>query len=304
MSVRGSKVWMDGKLVDWEDAKVHVLTHALHYGTAVFEGIRVYKTPRGPAVFRLKDHLKRLYDSAKIYMMNIPYSMSELEEAVKLVVATNGFSECYVRPIVFRGYGSMGVNPLNSPVNVSIAAWEWGPYLGRNAERGVRCMVSTWRRISSQSLPPQAKSSANYANAALAKMEALTNGFDEAIMLNTEGYVTEGSGENIFRVKSGVLTTPPASAGVLRGITRDTVIKLAQEMGLSVERVNISREELYTADELFLTGTAAEVVPIREVDGRQIGTGEYPITLKIRERYLKLVHGELDGHEDWFTFVN
>ncbi len=305
VSLKGSKIWLDGRLVDWEDAKVHVLTHALHYASAVFEGIRVYTTPKGPAAFRLKDHLKRLFESSKIYMMDIPYNMEELIDAVRLTVNANGYRECYVRPIVFRGYGTMGVNPLNSPVQVAVAAWEWGSYLGsKTPMKGVRCMVSSWRRINAQSLPPQAKSTANYANGGLAKAEAVKNGFDEAIMLNTEGYVTEGSGENIFRVKNGVLSTPPASAGVLRGITRDTVLKLAQEMDITTERVNITREELYTADELFFSGTATEVVPIREVDGRQIGDGSnYPITAKIRKRYLEVVHGEVDGHEDWLLYL-
>lgn len=305
VSLKGSKIWLDGRLVDWEDAKVHVLTHALHYASAVFEGIRVYATPKGPAAFRLKDHLKRLFESSKIYMMEIPFNTEELIEAVRLTVNANGYKECYVRPIVFRGYGTMGVNPLNSPVQVAVAAWEWGTYLGSNAPiKGVRCMVSSWRRINAQSLPPQAKSTANYANGGLAKAEAVKNGFDEAIMLNTEGYVTEGSGENIFRVKNGVLSTPPASAGVLRGITRDTVLKLAQEMNITTERVNITREELYTADELFFSGTATEVVPIREVDGRQIGDGSnYPITARIRKRYLEVVHGEADGHEDWLLYL-
>ncbi len=305
VSLKGSKIWLDGRLVDWEDAKVHVLTHALHYASAVFEGIRVYTTPKGPAAFRLKDHIKRLFESSKIYMMDIPYNMEELIDAVRLTVNANGYKECYVRPIVFRGYGTMGVNPLNSPVQVAVAAWEWGSYLGSSAAmKGVRCMVSSWRRINAQSLPPQAKSTANYANGGLAKAEAVKNGYDEAIMLNTEGYVTEGSGENIFRVKNGVLSTPPASAGVLRGITRDTVLKLAEEMNITTEKVNITREELYTADELFFSGTATEVVPIREVDGRQIGDGSnYPITAKIRKRYLEVVHGEADGHEDWLLYL-
>lgn len=304
VSLKGSKIWLDGRLVDWDEARIHVLTHALHYASAVFEGIRVYATPKGPAAFRLKDHLRRLFDSCKIYMMEVPYSMDELVEAVKLTVRANGFTECYVRPIVFRGYGSMGVNPLNSPVQVAIAAWEWGSYLGSSATRGVRCMVSSWRRVDSQCMPPQAKSSANYANGALAKMEAIKNGYDEAIMLNTQGYVAEGSGENIFRVKNGVLSTPPATAGVLRGITRDTVLKLAEEMGIRTERTNITREELYTSDELFFTGTAAEITPIREVDGRVIGDGvNYPVTNKIRKRYLEVVHGQVDGHEEWLTYI-
>jgi branched-chain amino acid aminotransferase len=305
MSVRASKIWMDGQLVDWDQAKIHVLSHALHYASAVFEGIRVYKTPKGPAAFRLKDHLKRLYDSAKIYLMDIPYSQTELVEAVKLLVSANGFDECYIRPLVYRGLGNMGVNPLKSPVQVSIAAWDWGAYLGSDAGvKGVRCMVSSWRRINSQSLPPQAKAIANYANSGLAKVEALKNGYDEAIMLNTEGFVTEGSGENIFRVKNGTIATPPASAGALRGITRDTVLSIANDMKIPTDRVNISREELYTSDELFFSGTATEVVPIKEVDGRIVGDGQdYPIASKIRQRYMKLVRGESNGHEDWLTYM-
>ncbi|MEM3671114.1 MAG: branched-chain amino acid transaminase [Thermoprotei archaeon] len=305
MSVSHGKIWMNGKLVDWDSAKVHVLTHSMHYGTGVFEGIRVFDTPRGPAAFRLRDHLKRLYDSAKIYCMTIPYNVEELESAVREVVLESGLTECYVRPLVYRGYGNMGVNPLKSPVEVAIAAWEWGAYLSTSdGHSGVRCMVSSWRRISSDSLPPQAKSVANYANSALAKMEAIQNGYDEAVMLNSEGMVTEGSGENIFRVKNGVVGTPPAAAGALRGITRDTILRLAQEIGTPTERVNISREELYTADELFLTGTATGVVSVREIDGRTIGDGHtYPTTQKLRSRYDDIVHGRTTNHEDWFTYV-
>jgi branched-chain amino acid aminotransferase len=295
---------MDGKLVPWESANVHIQTHALHYASAVFEGIRVYKTPQGPAAFRLQDHFNRLYDSAKVYMMEIPYRREELVEATKMLVQSNGFEECYVRPLVYRGFGSMGVYGGNAPVKVAISAWPWGTYLGTSGSNsGVRCMVSSWRRISSDSLPPQAKGTANYANSGLAKLEAVKYGFDEAIMLNSLGLVTEGSGENIFRVKNGSIATPPSTAGVLRGITRDTVIKIAEETKLPIERVNISREELYTADELFFTGTASEVVTIRQVDGRDIGSGDYPISKRIREEYLKLVHGMRNGHEDWMTYM-
>lgn len=298
------KIWMNGVLVNWDDAKVHVLTHSMHYGTAVFEGIRVFNTPKGPAVFRLKDHLRRLYDSAKIYCMNIPFEMKELQEAVKEVARSTGLEECYVRPLVYRGYGNMGVNPIRNPVDVAIAAWGWDSYLSVDGKPGIRCMVSSWRRISSDSLPPQAKSVANYANSALAKMEAVQNGYEEAIMLNSEGMVAEGSGENIFKVKNGVVGTPPATAGVLRGVTRDTVLRIAGEIGTPVERVNISREELYTSDELFFTGTASGVVPISEVDGRRVGDGKnYPLTMKIRKHYEDLVHGRSSNHEDWFTYV-
>jgi len=302
MSFTAQKVWIDGRLLNWNEANIHVTTHALHYGTAVFEGIRAYKTAKGTAVFRLKDHIKRLYESAKIYMMDVPYSASELTEAINQVIVSNNFQECYIRPIVFRGYGSLGVNPFKNPVTVAVIAWEWGSYLGEGD--GVRCMVSTWRRINSQSLPPQAKCSANYANSALAKMEAVKNGYDEAIMLNTEGYVTEGTGENVFRVKEGMISTPPASSGALRGVTRNTVMTLAEELKIRVDRVNLSREELYTADELFFTGTAAEIVSITEIDGRRIGNGKYLVTQRLKEAYRKLVHGETAGHEDWLVYVS
>jgi branched-chain amino acid aminotransferase len=298
------RIWINGQLVDWDNAKVHVLTHALHYGTAVFEGIRCYKTDRGPAIFRLYDHVWRLINSAKIYLMNLRYGPEEIAEAIKSVVKANDLSECYIRPIAFYGYGEMGVNPLPNQVDMAIAAWRWGAYLGEDAiNNGVRCMVSSWRRINPLTLPPQAKSSANYANAALAKIEALKAGYGEAIMLNVNGMVSEGTGENIFRVKRGILSTPPAAAGILRGITRDTVIQLAGDLGVECKRIEISREELYTSDELFFTGTAAELTPIREVDGRNIGDGNYPITRRLQAGYADVVRGGNKKYEQWLGFV-
>lgn len=297
---------MNGDFVEWSDAKIHVLTHAFHYATAVFEGIRCFNTDEGPAIFRLPEHVNRFLDSMTIYMMDPPYSFNEICRAVKETVAVNSLKECYIRPIAFYSYGEMGLNPLPNKVKLAIAAWEWPTYLGETAEReGLRCMVSSWRRIHTSSLPPQAKATANYANSALAKIEALKGGYDEAVMLNMESMVAEGTGENIFRIKDGVLSTPPASSGVLRGITRDTLIQLAQDLGIKFQRNDISREELYTSDELFLTGTAAGVTPIREVDGRKIGktAGEWPITILLRETYLNLVHGHVTTRSNWLDYV-
>jgi len=301
---KSTKIWYNGRIIDWDNATVHILTHALHYGTAVFEGLRCYKTDRGRAVFRIYDHVWRLINSAKIYLMDLGYRADEVAEAIKTTVIANGLQECYIRPIAFYGFGEMGVNPLNNKVDFGIAAWRWDSYLGKDAlTNGVRCMVSSWRRINPLTLPPQAKSSANYANASLAKIESLKAGYDEAIMLNTQGMVSEGTGENIFRVKRGVISTPNAAAGILRGITRDTVIQLASELQLSCHRIDISREELYTADELFLCGTAAEITPVREVDGRPIGDGEYPVTRKLQQAYDDVVHGRNKKHEDWLTYL-
>jgi branched-chain amino acid aminotransferase len=295
---------MNGKLVDWDDAKIHLLTHASHYGTAVFEGLRCYKTDQGPAIFRLYDHVWRLINSAKIYMMDLKYDAEKIADATRLTVKGNELEECYIRPIAFYGYGEMGVNPLPNEVNLSVAAWRWGAYLGKDAlTKGVRCMVSSWRRIDPLTLPPQAKCSANYANAALAKIEALKAGYDEALMLNHQGMVSEGTGENLFRVKRGALSTPPAAAGILRGITRDSVIQLARDLGVESQRIEISREELYTSDELFLCGTAAEITPVREVDGRHIGNGEYPITRRFQAAYDDAVRGRNKKYEAWLDYV-
>ncbi len=297
------KIWINGQLVDWDDAKVHVLTHSLHYGTAVFEGMRCYRTERGPAIFRLQDHIQRLINSGKIYLMDIGYSPTEIAQAAKLVVKANALNECYIRPIAFYGYGEMGINPFSSKVEMAIAAWPWGAYLGKDAAKnGVRCMVSSWRRINPSALPPQSKSSANYANSTLAKIEALKAGYDEAILLNANGMVCEGTGENIFRVQRGVLSTPPAASGILRGITRNTVIQLAQDIGVDCRINEISREELYISDELFLCGTAAELTPIREVDGRKVGDGTFPVTRKLQAGYEDAVRGR-SKHTQWLDYV-
>ena len=300
-----SKIWMDGKFVDWDDAKIHILTHGLHYGYAVFEGIRSFSTPDGPAVFRLDEHIERFLNSAKIYRMNLGYSAKELKDACVETVRKNGIPEVYVRPIAYTSYGEMGLNPLKNKISVAVAAWEWGPYLGKEgAERGVRAMVSSWVRIDSRALPPQAKCAANYANSGLAKMEALAAGYDEAIMLNSHGVVAEGPGENIFRVKDEILSTPPASSGILRGITRDTVIQFAHDVKVKFYRNDSTKEELYTSDEIFFSGTAAGIAKVREVDGRMIGTGRYPIADRIRKLYEQVTHGKVKRYSKWLSPVS
>ncbi len=298
------KIWLDGQLVPWPEAKVHVLTHALHYGYAVFEGIRCHATPRGPAIFRLDEHLERFLNSAKIYRMRIPFRPEELRQACVDLVRANGLGTAYLRPIAFSGYGEMGLDPTKAPVQVAVAMWAWGAYLGEEGQRrGVRALVSSWTRVDSRMLPPQAKCAANYANSALAKMEAVAAGYDEAILLNSAGMVSEGPGENIFRVKHDVVSTPPASSGILRGVTRDTVIQFLADEGLVFRRNDFTREELFTSDEVFYTGTAAGITPIREVDGRPIGTGEYPITRRLQARYAAATEGRLAGRESWLTFA-
>jgi branched-chain amino acid aminotransferase len=299
-----SKIWMDGKFVDWDEAKIHVLTHGLHYGYAVFEGIRCFGTPKGPAVFRLAEHIERFLNSAKIYRMSLGYSQKELEQACVDVVRQNDIKECYIRPIAYSAYGEMGLNPLKSKMAVAIACWEWGAYLGKeSADRGVKATISSWVRIDSRSLPIQAKCASNYANSGLAKMEAIAGGYDEAIMLNSSGMVAEGPGENIFRVKDDILSTPPASSGILRGITRDTVIQFAADNGIKFFRNDATREELYTSDEVFFTGTAAGIARVREVDGRQIGTGKYPITARLQKLYDDATHGKLKRYDKWLRYV-
>jgi branched-chain amino acid aminotransferase len=298
------KIWMDGKLVDWDDATVHVLSHTLHYGSGVFEGIRAYPTSRGPAVFRLSDHMRRLHDSAMLLHMDLPYSVEELVEATKETVRANRLDSCYIRPIAFLGYGEMGLNPLPCPVNVSIAVWPWGSYLGdEGLKRGVRMKISTWRRMDPNINPVAAKGTGIYINSSLAKVEALHGGYDEAILLNTAGTVAEATGENVFVVKNGTLVTPPLSAGALEGITRDSVMTIARDLGYEVSERTLLRTDLYLADEAFLSGTAAEVVPIREVDDREIGEpGE--ITRKIQETYFAAVHGQVEEYADWLEPAN
>ncbi|OIO33674.1 MAG: branched chain amino acid aminotransferase [Candidatus Hydrogenedentes bacterium CG1_02_42_14] len=302
---KAEKIWLNGKLIPWDEAKVHILTHALHYGTAVFESMRCYETAKGPALFRTGDHIQRLVNSAKIYQMKIPYSVDELCIAAREIVKANGFKECYVRPIAYYGFGEMGVNPRKNPVDVSLIAWEWGAYLGdEGIEKGISCKVSSWLRIDSRMLPPQAKASANYANSMLAKLEALDCGYDEAIMLNLAGSVCEGSGENIFIIKDGTLITPPLSAGALAGITMDSVITIAKDMGIPFVSRDVTREELFLADEAFFTGTAAEITPIREVDGRVIGNGgRGELTAKIQAKFFDTVRGKTERYYHWLDFI-
>jgi branched-chain amino acid aminotransferase len=299
------KIWMDGKLLDWEDATVHVLTHGLHYGSGVFEGIRAYETKRGTSVFRLPDHIRRLFRSAHVYQMEIPFSQDELVQAVRDTVRENGMGSCYIRPLVYRGYGEMGLNPLPAPINVTVACWPWGLYLGEESiERGVRAKISSWKRSDHNMLPPGAKATGQYINSGLAKVEALKAGYDESIFLNMGGYVTDGSGENIFAVKDGVLLTPPLSAGCLDGITRDSIITIARDLGYDVVERNLSRFDLYTSDEAFFTGTAAEVAPIREVDDRPVGSGERgPVTKELQQIFFAAVRGEVDAYRSWLISV-
>jgi branched-chain amino acid aminotransferase len=300
------KIWMDGELVDWDDANIHILTHTLHYGSGVFEGIRAYATSRGPAVFRLTDHINRLFNSAKIFLIDVPFTAEEIVDATKQTVAVNGLDACYIRPIVYLGYGEMGLNPLPCPVRVSIAVWPWGTYLGdEGVANGVRCKISSWQRHDPNAMPPAAKGTGMYINSSMAKVEALKAGYDEAILLSPQGYVSECTGENIFIVKQGRLITPPVSAGALEGITQSSVMTIARDLDIEVETANILRSDLYTADEAFLSGTAAEVVPIRSIDDRVIGDGKPGSTTKrIQETYFAAVRGEIDRYKDWVEHVS
>ena len=297
------KIWMNGELVDWKEAKIHVLTHALHYGSAVFEGIRCYKTVDGPAVFRLEEHIDRLFDSAKIYFMELPYSPEELRTATKEMIKANGLEECYIRPIAFRGYGEMGLSPLQSPVDVAIAVWPWGAYLGEEGlKNGIRANISSFERISPNSLPPLAKATGQYLNSIMAKIECLRAGFDEAILMDYRGFVSEGPGENIFMVKDGIIYTPSEHASILKGITRDSVMKIAEDMGHKVVEIDINRDALYLADEAFFTGTAVELTPIREIDGYTIGKpGE--ITKKLQDKFFEITRGNDKNYNAWLDFV-
>ncbi len=298
-------IWMNGELVAWEDAKVHVLTHALHYGTGVFEGMRAYETARGTAIFRHEEHLDRLYKSAELYYMPIPYTLQELRGAVHDVVAQNGLPSCYIRPIAFRGAGVMGINPLDAPVDVAIAAWPWGAYLGDDAKvHGVRAKVSSWRRISADSLIPHAKASGQYLNSVLAKIESHKAGYEEGILLDQHGFVSEGTGENIYIVRDGVVCTPPQTAGILDGINRKSVIQIAKDEGVELVERNIARAELYLADEVFMTGTAAELTPIREVDDHTIADGTPgPVTKRLQTVFEDALYGRDARYQAWNDVV-
>ncbi len=297
------KIWMDGELVDWDDARIHVLTHTLHYGNGVFEGIRAYETVTGPGIFRLREHIERLFRSAKIFMLEIPYSVEEIIDATVETVRVNELPSCYIRPLVYLGYGEMGLNPLPCSVNVSVAVWPWGAYLGdEGTKNGVRMKISSWQRHDPNAMPPAAKGTGMYINSQMAKVEAVKAGYDEAILLSPQGMVSECTGENLFCVRNGVIVTPPISAGALEGITQDTVMTIARDLGYEVRFGDLLRSDLYVAEEAFLTGTAAEVVPIRSVDDRELGKPG-PMTTAIQETYSAAVRGKLDQYKNWIQHV-
>jgi branched-chain amino acid aminotransferase len=298
-------IWMNGKLVDWKDANVHIATHVIHYGSAVFEGARCYATPKGSACFRLDAHMRRLQQSAKIYRMEYALDLAGWNSAVLDTVRANAMKACYIRPILYRGYDSLGVNPLSCPVDAAIMLWDWGAYLGKEAlEEGTDVKVSSWSRMAPNTLPAMAKSAANYANSALIKMEALADGYAEGIALDVSGNVSEGSGQNIFMVRDGIIYTPPLGSSILGGITRDSVATLARDLGYPVNESIIPREALYIADELFFVGTAAEVTPIRSVDKQRVGAGTRgPITKALQQAFFDVINGEVPDTHGWLTYV-
>lgn len=299
------KIWHNGRLINWDDATIHVTAHVINYGSGIFEGIRCYETPKGPAVFRLREHMQRLLDSCKIYRFEIQYSQEELVQGVVDTIAANKLQSCYIRPLVLRGYGEVGVSPFGSPIETYIAVWHWGAYLGEEAlEKGVDVCVSSWTRMAPNTLPVMAKSGANYMNSQLIRMEAILNGYVEGIALDNRGMVSEGSGENLFIVRKGTLVTPPLGNSVLPGITRDAILILAGELGIPALERAIPREELYIADEVFFVGTASEVSPIRSIDKIQIGAGQRgPVTEKLQEAFFAIVRGETEDRHDWLTPV-
>ena len=298
-----TKVWMSGKLVDFADAKIHAFSHVFHYGSGMFEGARLYKTRSGSAAFRLDEHIKRLYDSCRVYRMTIPFAPAQFKDAIFETIRANGFDECYIRPVVYRGLGALGVNPLKSPVEVMIAVWKWGKYLGDEAiEGGVDVCVSSWNRMAPNTFPAMAKATGNYLNSALIKMEALANGYEEGIALDNAGRISEGSGENIFLVYGGRILTPPLAGTILPGITRDSVMRLAVDAGYTVVEQQIAREMLYVADEIFFTGTAAEITPIRSVDRIPVGSGRRgPVTERLQKEFFSLVEGLSEDRYGWLT---
>ena len=302
---KSDKIWYNGELVDWDAANVHVLSHVVHYGSSVFEGIRCYNTEKGPAVFRLEEHVDRLFDSAKIYRMEIPYTREEVCEAILETIRVNGLEACYIRPVVFRGYGSLGVDPMTCPVETVIAVWEWGQYLGDEAlKKGVSVCTSSWNRVAPNTLPFLAKAGGNYLNSQLVRMEANANGYDEGIVLGTDGLVSEGSGENIFVIRSGTVYTPASHHAILSGITRDTAITLARDASIIVEERGIPREFLYIADEVFFTGTAAEITPICQIDKIKIGLGERgPVTEKLQQLFFDILYAKVEDRYNWLSFI-
>ena len=302
---KAEKIWMNGKLVNWDDAKIHVLSHVVHYGSSLFEGERCYQTRNGPACFRAEAHTDRLFNSCKIYRMEIPFSKEEINHARLNLIKVNKLEECYIRPVVYRGYEQLGVDPTGCPVDVAIAVWRWGTYLGKGAlEKGVSVCVSSWNRMAPNTFPAMAKSGANYMNAQLIKLEAKSHGYVEGVALDVYGHVSEGTGENIFMVRDGVLITPPFGASILPGIIRNTVITLAHEMEIKVIEENIPREALYIADEVFFTGSAAEITPITSIDGIPVGDGKRgPVTKKLQDKFFGIVTGEVEDTHGWLTYV-
>ncbi|MGB9772613.1 MAG: branched-chain amino acid transaminase [Bacteroidota bacterium] len=299
-----AKIWMNGALVDWADAKIHILSHVIQYGSGWFEGIRAYETKRGTAIFRLQEHLRRMHDSCKIYRVEIPYTLDQLKEAIIETIKANGLKACYIRPLVYRGYGDVGVDPSGIPIDVAIAVWEWGSYLGAGAlANGIDVRLSSWHRAAPDTFPTYAKSTGNYLNSQLIRLEAAADGYAEGIALDAYGYVSEGSGENIFMVRDRILFTPPLTRAVLPGITRMSLLRIAKDAGYEVHEVDISREMLYIADELFFCGTAAEITPIRSIDRILIGDGKPgPITLDLQKRFFEIVRDGEDPYQ-WLTFV-
>jgi branched-chain amino acid aminotransferase len=296
------KIWMNGELVDWNDARIHVGAHGLHYGSGVFEGIRAYETPKGPAVFRLTDHLQRFENSARLLHMELGFTVEELREACHVLITANGLPECYLRPVAFYGYGELGVSAVGNPVDVVIMSWPWGAYLGEEGlKNGISAKISSWQRIGPNVIPHAAKATGVYLNSMLAVTEANRAGYDEAILMTGEGYIADGSGENVFLVKDGELFTPDLSASILPGITRDTIIQIAQDLGYRVHEKPLIRSDLYLADEAFMTGTAAEVTPLRAVDDVEIGVG--PITLEIQENYLETARGRSERWAQWLEYA-
>jgi len=298
------KIWHNGKLIAWDDARIHVMSHVIHYGSSVFEGVRCYALPSGPAIFRAQEHAQRLLDSAKVYRIDVDYTRDEIVKAMSDVIANNGVWPCYLRPVILRGYGEAGVNPFNSPTEVYVVNYPWGKYLGSDADTGCDVCVSSWTRLAPNTLPAMAKAGANYMNSQLIKMEAIVNGYAEGIALDANGYVSEGSGENVFIVRNGVLLTAPLGNSVLPGITRDSVVQIARDLGIPIVEQMIPREMLYISDEAFFTGTAAEVTPIRSVDKISVGKGVTgPITKAIQKEFYAVVHGEKADRHRWLTPV-
>lgn len=305
MAFKADKIWFDGKLVDWDKAQIHVLSHVVHYGTSAFEWLRCYKTPKGSVVMRIKEHIKRLYDSCKIYRIDTPFTQEQVEAAILETLRANRLEEAYIRPFIFRGFGQLGVNPLHCPVHTAVAAWDWGKYLGPEAlENGVNVCVSSWNRPAPNTLPTLAKVGANYMNSQLIKMEALRDGYDEGIALDSYGFLSEGSGENIFVVVSGCIYTPPSSSSILPGITRHCIFQMARDLGITIKQHQLPREILYTAEEVFMSGTAAEITPVTKVDNIVVGSGKRgPVARALQERYFAIINGELEDKHGWLTKV-